>query len=378
MEPLKLEDRLQILAELGEHLRRDEDELLQAHLKRTAYNNGWLTVDYYRRAIESVATEWLSEQALSKWVSNYPALRESTSVTAPSSEAPNSDFQGAPRSSDLRKSKKIGLVLAGNIPMVGFHDVISVFLSGHIAQIKVSEKDPYVIPYLLKLMTQFSEDRFGKTASIAEYFQLTEKLSDFEAVIATGSNNSARYFEAYFGKYPHIIRRNRNGVAVLSGEETDEELKALGEDIFTYFGLGCRNVAKLYVPQGYDFEPMLNVFHEWRQLQNHPKYKNNFDYHYALLTVNREQFLSNGSVILREDKALLSHIAGLYYEYYTDLADLQIELHEHRDQIQLVVAKPNLLSFDTKYFGEAQRPGLMDYADGVDTVAWLVNLYSKE
>lgn len=378
MEPLKLEDRLQILAELGEHLRRDEDELLQAHLKRTAYNNGWLTVDYYRRAIESIATEWLSEQTLSEWVSNYPALRESTSVTAPSSEAPNSDFQGAPRSSDLRKSKKIGLVLAGNIPMVGFHDVISVFLSGHIAQIKVSEKDPYVIPYLLKLMIQFSEDRFGETASIAEYFQLTEKLSDFEAVIATGSNNSARYFEAYFGKYPHIIRRNRNGVAVLSGEETDEELKALGEDIFTYFGLGCRNVAKLYVPQGYDFEPMLNVFHEWRQLQNHPKYKNNFDYHYALLTVNREQFLSNGSVILREDKALLSHIAGLYYEYYTDLADLQIELHEHRDQIQLVVAKPNLLSFDTKYFGEAQRPGLMDYADGVDTVAWLVNLYSKE
>ncbi|MEL6803449.1 MAG: acyl-CoA reductase, partial [Bacteroidota bacterium] len=301
----------------------------------------------------AIATEWLHKNALSAWVSNYPALEEN---------------------SDLRKSKKIGLVLAGNIPMVGFHDIISVFLSGHQAQIKLSDKDPYVIPYLIKVMAKLGSDLAKDEAWTTHYFQLTDKLTDFEAVIATGSNNSARYFESYFGRYPHIIRRNRNGVAVLSGEETSEELEALGNDIFTYFGLGCRNVAKLYVPTDYDFEPMLEVFHAWRQLQNHPKYKNNFDYHYALLTVNREHFLSNGSIILRKDKALLSHIAGLYYEHYTDLADVQIELHQRREEIQLIAAKPGLLSLDTKNFGEAQQPGLMDYADGVDTMNWLVGL----
>ncbi|MEM6396459.1 MAG: acyl-CoA reductase [Bacteroidota bacterium] len=374
MNHLSLPERLDILAKLGEYLRRDDDELLQAHLKRTEYNNGWLTVDNYRRAIEAIATQWLNEKSLAAWAEAYPGLgRESNPVSQPARPrvgiGPDSYRDG--EFSDLRKSKKIGLVLAGNIPMVGFHDVISVFLSGHRAQIKLSDKDPHVIPYLLKVM-----DELGESGWANDYFELVNKLSGFDAVIATGSNNSARYFEAYFGKYPHIIRRNRNGIAVLNGQESEGNLKALGDDIFTYFGLGCRNVAKLYVPRGYDFEPLLEVLHDWRLLQNHPKYKNNFDYHYALLTVNREEFLSNGALILREDKGMLSHIAGLYYEYYDDLADLQIELHERANEIQLIEAKPGLLSLETKNFGEAQQPSLMDYADGVDTVSWLVSLYS--
>ncbi|MEM6878877.1 MAG: acyl-CoA reductase, partial [Bacteroidota bacterium] len=293
-------------------------------------------------AQEAIAKAFLAEDQLRKWAAKY-------AITAD------------------QKEETVGIVMAGNIPLVGFHDFLCSFISGYRVQVKLSDKDQFVFPYLISQLQKIEP-------SLKERIQFVPKLGQFDRVIATGSNNTARYFEAYFGKYPHIIRRNRNGVAVLSGEETDEELKALGEDIFTYFGLGCRNVSKLYVPQGYDFEPLLNVFHEWRQLQNHPKYKNNFDYHYALLTVNREHFLSNGAIILRKDKALLSHIAGLYYEHYTDLADVQIELHQRREEIQLIAAKPGLLSLDTKNFGEAQQPGLMDYADGVDTMNWLVGL----
>ncbi|PHI18139.1 acyl-CoA reductase [Lewinellaceae bacterium SD302] len=346
---MTLQERIDALVKLGDHLRAENDEFLEALQKRTEFNNRWFTLENQRSSVRAIANEFLVREKLETWLEPYLGYFEVKNATT-----------GFTR-------KTIGLVLAGNIPLVGFHDVLSVFVSGHKSQVKLSEKDAFVLPYLLKKLGEYD-----KRAN--SYFEVVNKLGDFDAVIATGSNNSARYFEAYFGKYPHIIRRNRNGVAVLNGQETTEELLALGQDVFQYFGLGCRNVAKLYVPEDYDFQPLLEAFHEWRHLQNHPKYKNNFDYNYALLMLNKEPFQSNGAVIIREDEAMLSHIAGLYYETYSDTQLLEKILIERSEEIQLIVARPETLRLETKYFGEAQQPGLGDYADGVDTVAFLIGL----
>ncbi|MEM7571944.1 MAG: acyl-CoA reductase [Bacteroidota bacterium] len=340
---MTLEERIAALATLGQQLREDADELLLAHIKRTEFHNGWMTEENYRRSIRSIAEGWLTLEALSDWINQYELVDQPSAT------------------------KTVGLVLAGNIPLVGWHDVISVFVAGHRAQLKLSEKDAFVLPYLLKKLAAIDE----RTAA---YFEVVTQLKGFDAVIATGSNNSARYFEAYFGKYPHIIRRNRNAVAVLSGRESEAELLALGDDIFTYFGLGCRNVSKLYLPRAYEFQPLLEVLHEWRHLQNHTKYKNNFDYNHAKLTLNKGSFFSNGAVILREDESLLSHIAGLYYSFYEEVSELEAELNARTEEIQLVAAQDGLLSMPTKSFGEAQQPGLLDYADGVDTMSWLSQL----
>lgn len=339
---MKLADRTDLLARLADYLTGPEDGFLTALMKRTEFNNGWFSLTHQQRALGAIVQQLLDRQRLQEWVDAYPITAESPTVT-------------------------VGLVLAGNIPLVGLHDVISVFLSGHRAQIKLSSKDPYVLPYLLKLLGRFDE-------RASAYFQIVEHLKDFDAIIATGSNNSGRYFEAYFGKYPHIIRRNRNAVAVLTGRETTDELRRLGDDVFSYFGLGCRNVSKLYVPEGYDFTPLLEVFHEWKYYQNHTKWKNNFDYNFALLTLNKEPFYHNGAIILRESPEMASHIAGLYYEYYTDLQAVTQLLHRREAEIQLVVAAPDTLNGPTFDFGTAQQPALTDYADGVDTLAFLAGL----
>ncbi|NJB85025.1 hypothetical protein GGR26_000770 [Lewinella marina] len=344
---MTLDARIDLLARLGDHLRDGEDEFLTALMKRTEFNNGWFTLAQQQRALQAVADYLLDGKKLRAWAQDYP-------ITAPAS-APD---------------RTVGLVLAGNIPLVGIHDVVSVFVAGHRSQIKLSSKDPYVLPYLLKLLTRFD-------AAAESYFGVVENLSGFDAIIATGSNNSSRYFESYFGNYPHIIRRNRNAVAILTGQETEDQLRALGDDIFAYFGLGCRNVSKLYVPEGYDFTPLLEVLHEWKHYQNHTKWKNNFDYNFALLTLNKEAFLHNGSIILREDGDMASHIAGLYYAYYRDSADVERELRERAEEIQLVVAEPGVLEVPTHAFGTAQRPELTDYADGVDTLRFLTTGLSQ-
>lgn len=346
---MTLEERIDVLVQLGDHLRNNDDEYLAALQQRTEFNNAWFTQANQEKSTLAIANSFLAKDKLTTWLSPYVGYFEVSAAT-----------KGFVQ-------KTVGLVLAGNIPLVGFHDVLCVFVAGHKAQIKLSDKDRFVLPYLVQLLNKYD-------ARTVNYFEFVEQLTDFDAVIATGSNNSARYFEAYFEKYPHIIRRNRNGVAVLTGQETAEELLQLGEDIFQYFGLGCRNVAKLYLPQGYDFNPLLEALHEWRHLQNHSKYKNNFDYNYAILTLNREPFYSNGSIIIREDPAMLSHIAGLYYEYYNDLKTLEETLVLRAEEIQLVVASPTALRLETKQFGKAQQPELGDYADGVDTMAFLLGL----
>lgn len=342
---LSLAERIDTLVALGDYLYEGNDEFLEALQKRTEFNNAWFTLANQQAALEAIRDQFLDRDKLNAWVANYPNI-------APATSPP----------------KTVGLVLAGNIPLVGFHDILCVYIAGHRAQIKLSSKDAYVLPYLLKKLADFNP-------AAAAYFDVGDKLSKFDAVIATGSDNSARYFEAYFGKYPHIIRKNRNAVAVLSGKETTEELRALGQDVFRYFGLGCRNVSKLYAPEGYDFQPLLEVLHEWKELQNHTKWKNNFDYNYALTTLNKESFHLTGPLMLLEEDAIVSRIATLHFSYYSDIAALEAELAARAEQIQLVVAQAGLLDGVTTFgFGEAQAPGLGDYADGVDTLGFLVGL----
>ena len=345
---MTLTDRLATLTQLGQHLTGPEDEFLTALQKRTEFNNGWFTLENQRAAVAAIATQFLDGDKLRAWVAPYAGIR---------------DDEGGP-------DKTVGLILAGNIPLVGFHDILSVYVAGHRARIKLSSKDEYVLPYLLQLLARFD-------ARAADYFEIVPLLKDFDAVIATGSNNSARYFEAYFGKYPHIIRRNRNAVAVLTGEETEEQLRGLGHDVFRYFGLGCRNVSKLYVPQDYDFQPLLEVFHEWKHLQNHVKWKNNFDYNYALTTLNKESFHLTGPLMVLEEKAIVSRIGTLHFERYGARSRVQGELREQAEEIQLIVSGvplPEVGEIPVFGFGEAQAPGLGDWADGVDVLAFLRGL----
>ena len=341
---MNLHERIEIMSRLGTHL-QGEDEFLDALIHQTEFNNAWFTKENQKRSIQAIATAFLNKESLEKWATQY-------------------NFP------EKTERKTVGLVLAGNIPLVGFHDILSVFIAGHKSQIKLSDKDRFIFPYLIKLLTQWDK-------RAAEYFDITERLADFQAVIATGSNNSARYFDAYFGKYPNIIRRNRNAVAILDGTETEEDFLNLGHDVFQYFGLGCRNVAKLYVPTGYDFNPMLEIFHEqYKLLAMHSKYKNNFDYNYALYMLNKIKIWNNGCVILTEDKAIQSRIANLHYEFYEDKVALETSLQDKIDEVQCLVAKDgshySVSGLRQVVFGEAQRPQLMDYADGVDTMAFLL------
>ena len=330
-----------MLNRLGDHL-LGEDDFLRAIMNRSYHNNHWFTIANQERAVRSIAEEMLDRQKLDGWISAYDVK-------------------------DPTDPKTVGLVLAGNIPLVGFHDWLCTFAAGHRAKIKLSEKDQFLMPYLIKLLTNYDE-------RVADYVSFVEKLKGFDAVIATGSNNSSRYFEAYFGKYPHIIRKNRNAIGVLDGTETAKELEALGEDIFRYFGLGCRNVAKIYVPEGYDFDPLLEALHEFRDVILHTKYKNNFDYNYSIFVLNKVPYLANGCILLTENTAIASHIAGLYYETYSDRETLNRELAERADEIQCAVSHHPVPGVPTFGFGQAQQPALSDYADGVDTMNFLQSL----
>ena len=281
----------------------------------------------------------LSAESLNNWTSNYP---------------------------EVENSKLVGLIMAGNIPLVGFHDFVSVLVSGNNALIKLSSDDKILMTIITKMLIHLNSD-FSESITITE-----GQLKDFDAIIATGSDNTARYFEHYFGKYPHIIRKNRNSVAVLNGSETTEELNALGDDIFAYFGLGCRNVSKIYVPKGYSFDLLFESLFSYKDIVNNKKYANNVDYYRALFLMGANKMLENGFLLLREDELLASPISMLHYEYYDDLAMLKQDLVAKESQIQCVVSKENISqSFN---LGEAQCPSLSDYADGVDTMKFLTSL----
>jgi hypothetical protein len=338
------EKRLNSLVELGKIL-TPENEALQTIVRKTALHNSWFTEANQWKAIAEIRTAFLQKDKLEAWLKPY--FLENT-------EGP--------------LSKTVALILAGNIPLVGFHDIISVFVTGHKSLIKLSDKDPFFIPFLIAQLAKVN-------VPVEHYFAISEsRMKDFDAVIATGSNNSARYFDAYFGKYPNIIRKNRSAVGILRGDETTEDLAELGNDVFTYFGLGCRNVSKIYVPKDYHFHPLLEALHEFNQLVLHDKFKNNFDYQFTLTILNNVQHQANGCIIMVENKAITSPIAMLFYEYYDGFEQLSKDLLDKKEEIQCVVSKQKIEGLPCFDFGEAQKPALNDYADGEDTIQFLLGL----
>lgn len=338
---MTLEQRIDTLAQLGGHLLK-KDEYLEAVMHRTKFNNPWFTVDNQQESVRAIAQNFLQKEKLQKWVSRYEPLEPAS-------------------------PKWVGLVMAGNIPLVGFHDLLCTFAAGHRARLKLSDKDKYLLPYLLKLLGKFNPEA-------TEYFEIVERMSGMDAVIATGSNNSARYFESYFGKYPNIIRRNRNAVAVLDGTESADDLHALGKDVFRYFGLGCRNVSKLYLPEGYDMQPLLEQLHKYRDISMHNKYRNNFDYNLAMLMMNRTKYWNNGCIILTESESVASRIAMLHYEHFSDWEKLSDNLRQRAEEIQCIVSSKAMDGLEVVNFGNAQEPALDDYADGVDVMEFLKKL----
>jgi len=308
-------------------------------LNDSKYHNGWFTLEQVTHACKSWA-DALQEENIRRWISAYDLSREPL--------------------------KKVGLILAGNIPMVGFHDVLSVLMSGNIALIKLSSNDQKMIPFLLEYMKKI-EPEFADRIEITK-----EQFTDFDAVIATGSNNTARYFDYYFGKYPNIIRQNRNSVAVLTGKESAEELTQLGEDIFRYYGLGCRNVSKLYVPKGYDFKNFFEAIFVYKDLINYEKYANNYDYNKAVFLMSDFKILDNGFLTLRESEAMVSPISTIFYERYEKEKEIFTTLGVRKNQIQCVVSSGWIDG--SIPFGTTQSPQLWDYADGVDTMNFLTKL----
>lgn len=266
---------------------------------------------------------------------------------------------------DEHKESNVGMVMAGNIPLVGFHDFLSVLISGHKAIVKQSSNDKRLLPYLADVLIKIQPEFESKI-----HFE-DHQLKAYDAVIATGSNNTARYFDYYFRNKPHIIRKNRNGVAILTGEETPHEIEYLGEDIFRYFGLGCRNVSKVFVPKNYEFDKFFEGLSKYKSYIHHHKYANNYDYNKAVYLMSEIKFLDNGFIILKNDKSFSSPIGVVNYEYYDEDSDLENIINQQKNNIQCTIGKHELCNFE---FGKAQHPMLNDYADGIDTIKFLNHL----
>jgi hypothetical protein len=337
------------MARLGHTIeKRLEDRTLLPLLEQAQLENPWFTPENTRNALHRLARHYLAADALERW-------------TAPYAQA----IAGQP-------ARTVALVMAGNIPMAGFHDLLTAALCGHYIKAKLSARDAVLMKFLIGEMTDREPEWEEKIERVEEGI-----LAPFDAIIATGSNNTGRYFDYYFRKYPSIIRRNRNGVAVLQGDETDAQLRALGHDLFEYFGLGCRSVSKLFVPQGYDFAPLLEANRLWKPtLFASLRYKNNLDYVRSLWLLNDEAHLDGEYLLLKESTVTSSPIAALHFEYYQDEADLQQRLEAIGEEIQVLVSTKAKApaGFEPVAPGEAQRPGLADYADGVDTLDFLSRL----
>lgn len=336
-----IQDLINTFSALGQQLSAPDEELTQLINTEHIYN-AWFTPESVTSAVTSIG-KMLNVSDLSAWLNKY----------------------------DLDKSslpKKVGLILAGNIPLVGFHDVLCVLATGNHALIKASTQDARLIKYVLQKLVAIDN-------TFADNFSFVDRLVDFDAVIATGSNNSSRYFDYYFGKVPNIIRKNRNSVAVITGKETNEQLYNLGHDIFDYFGLGCRNVSKLLIPKGYDLATFFEAIEPYHDIINHNKYNNNYGYNRSIYLVGSEQHLDNNFLILREDVSLSSPLAVLFYEYYDELPSAEKIINDQAENIQCVVSTaPLQVKSQVVDFGQSQQPKLWDYADGIDTMDFLANL----
>jgi hypothetical protein len=336
----QVQQRIANLVALGQSLKTSET--LANKIQWAEARNPWFTAEFAQQAVTAIANEMLTEEKLNRWLSAYPVRTI---------------------------GKTVGLIFAGNVPLVGFHDFLCGYVAGCPVKIKLSSKDDDLFPTVLALLAEI--DKWVK-----DKVELTNTLKDFDAVIATGSNNTNRYFEYYFRNYPKILRANRNSVAILTGNESKEELEKLADDIFLYFGFGCRNVSKLYVPVGYDLGSLFPAFEKYAWLHQHTKYMNNYDYHRTLLLMNKTPHLSDDKVMLVEDTRIASPIATLHYEYWHDEKVLASKLKHDTEKIQCVVSgTPGRWgAVSEAAFGNAQHPALNDYADGVDTIQFILSL----
>lgn len=331
---MNVEQRVVLLEKLGNYI--VSDDAGWASIKEKAqYENPWFIPEFLNYQLKHIAKEYLDRTKLENWIRTYNLPSETTSP------------------------KNVGVVMAGNIPLAGFHDFLSVFVSGHHQTIKPSSKDFQLINGIINTLKTWNNE-------VEEYVKIADQLKKCDAYIATGSNNSSRYFDYYFSKYPHIIRRNRTSAAILTGNETLEELEALADDVYLYFGLGCRNVTKLYVPHNFDFLPLLDSFKKYNWAFDIHKYKNNYDYQLAIMIINRMYYMTNGSILLTENKALFSPVSMLNYEVYSKVKEVEKMLALSGD-IQCVVGINHIP------FGWAQKPALDDYADKADTLQFLRN-----
>lgn len=330
---MNLSTRINALHKLGLHISEATEE--RTELVQQARRNPWFTPDNVERSLTAATTQYLNGPKLTNWLANYTEPAE---------------------------PKTIAIVMAGNIPLVGLHDLVTVLAAGHKAQVKLSSKDEVLMTYLINTLKKISPE-------LGANVEIVARLENFSAVIATGSDNTSRYFDHYFGKYPHIIRKNRNSVAVLTGDESDEQILALGNDVFSYFGLGCRNVSKVYVPAGYDVTKLLSVWELYNHMKHHDKYRNNLDYNLSILMLNNVKHYSSEYLVLLQDDAISSRIATLHYQEYTDLQHVTVDLQLNADSIQCVVSDhPELNAIP---LGMAQMPTLSDYADNVNTLEFL-------
>lgn len=314
-------------------------DALQLLINRAPEHNGWFTKDNVLFALENWSKS-LTKENLTNWLKNY-TLQDNT-------------------------SKTVAVIMAGNIPLVGFHDFLSVLLSGNNIIAKVSSNDAHFIPFITEFLIKV-EPSFKQAIKISK-----DDLKGFDAVIATGSNNTARYFDYYFNKYPSIIRHNRNSIAILNGKETQEELEALGEDIFRYFGLGCRSVSKIFVPKEYDFDLLFKAIFKFNTIINYKKYENNYTYNKAVYLMSLFKLTENGFLMLKEDASYSSPISSLFYEYYDSEEEIKSKIKVDKDSIQVIVTNldiPNKVAF-----GKTQEPKLTNYADNVDTMEFLTTL----
>lgn len=353
---MKLQQKVQALSQLGDYLTdyitgeqaKSNKALFDQFFEKTsqaiAYaerKNPWFTQKNLIYALAYWAKQ-LNQENLNQWLTNYQIVEN----MAP---------------------KKVGIIMAGNIPMVGFHDLLCVYLSNHIFHGKLSSDDQVLIPHLIEILSAIDP------TTIQQIFFSEQFLKNMDAYIGTGSNNSARYFEYYFRDRPNIIRSNRNGVAVLTGEEAPQDFEKLGEDIFRYFGLGCRNVSKLFVPESYNFNAFFEGIYPFFEMVNHNKYGNNYEYNRTVYLMGNEKLLDNNFLILKQDKGLSSPIAVLFYETYKDIESLNVYLTENESLLQCVVSN-NSHILNAIPFGTSQHPALHEYADGVDTMNFLISL----
>jgi len=348
------------LSQLGTQL-CNPDEALSFLINTEKHYNAWFTPLNTINAVKAIG-KMLNAPDLATWLAMEDGKGKMENVSDQSEITTSSIL---PPTSSI---KTVGLILAGNIPLVGFHDVLCVLASSHHAMIKASSQDERLIKHILNMLAEIAPEFSGS-------FSFVERLAGFDAVIATGSNNTSRYFEYYFGKVPHIIRKNRNSVALLTGNETKEQLFLLGHDIFDFFGLGCRNVSKLLVPRGHNFTPFFEAIEPHNMIIDHHKYRNNYDYNKSIYLVNGDQHLDNGFLLVKEDSRMASPLAVLYFEYYDSLSTAVKRLAAISDDIQCVVTGEKLnLPNQIVDFGKSQQPKLWDYADGVDTMAFLAGI----